>query len=103
MRKATGLEVIAVPRSAWMVSWPGWIPCLSQVCAMNFSASRFDSQCHHPADDVTAEHVHHDVHAAGAAVHIRTSLGGIAPLSFGYQFAVRSFLPPLHLLLVAFE
>jgi hypothetical protein len=24
-RNATGFEVIELPRSAWMVSWPGWM------------------------------------------------------------------------------
>jgi hypothetical protein len=35
---ATVLEVIDVPRSAWRVNWPGWIPCVSQLAAISRSA-----------------------------------------------------------------
>lgn len=30
-KKATGLEVMEEPRSAWRVNWPGAMFCLSQV------------------------------------------------------------------------
>jgi hypothetical protein len=43
-RNATGLEVIEEPRSAWMVSCPGPMPCLAQVSAISFSASAADSR-----------------------------------------------------------
>ena len=42
---ATGLEVIELPRSAWIVSWPGWMPWRSQVSWMSFSASAALSSC----------------------------------------------------------
>src|SRR5271170_5451980 len=41
---ATGLEVIEEPRSAWMLSCPRLMPCLSQVAAISFSARAADSQ-----------------------------------------------------------
>ncbi|GEM_PF-4643102 len=43
-RNATGLEVIEEPRSAWMVSFPGPMPCLAQVPAISLSARAADSR-----------------------------------------------------------
>jgi hypothetical protein len=36
---ATSFERIELPRSAWIVSWPGTMPWRSQVSSMSFSAS----------------------------------------------------------------
>lgn len=44
-RSATGLEVIEVPRSAWIVSWPGVTAWRSQVSAISRCASAADSRC----------------------------------------------------------
>ena len=41
---ATGLLVIDVPRSAWRNNWPGPIPCVAQVSAINRWASAADSR-----------------------------------------------------------
>jgi hypothetical protein len=41
---ATGLEVIEEPRSAWMVSCPRVMPCLTQVAVISFSARAADSR-----------------------------------------------------------
>src|SRR5262245_18808331 len=61
-KRATGLDAIADPRSAWMVSCPGPMLCLAQVSAMNRSANMALSRwAHHPADGVPAEYVEHDV------------------------------------------
>ena len=38
-RKATGLDVMELPRSAWSVSCPAGMPCLATVWAMRRSAS----------------------------------------------------------------
>lgn len=38
-RKATGFEVIAEPRSAWMVSWPCRILCLRTVSSISCCAT----------------------------------------------------------------
>src|SRR3972149_2360561 len=38
--RATAFEVIDVPRSAWTVSCPGLMPCVSQVAAISRSARR---------------------------------------------------------------
>src|SRR5690606_4281852 len=43
-RKATGFEVMELPRSAWTVSWPGTMPCCVMACAMSCSATRADSR-----------------------------------------------------------
>ncbi len=42
-RNATGFEVIDEPRSAWTVNWSRSMCCLTQVSAINFSASTADS------------------------------------------------------------
>src|SRR5580692_1567442 len=42
--RATDLEVIEEPRSAWMLSWPRVMPCFAQVAAMSFSAKAADSR-----------------------------------------------------------
>src|ERR1019366_6204657 len=39
IKRATGREVIEVPRSAWMVRCPATIPCFSQVSAISRLAS----------------------------------------------------------------
>ena len=41
---ATDLLVIAEPRSAWIVSWPGSMPCFLIVCSMNSLASSWLSR-----------------------------------------------------------
>jgi hypothetical protein len=43
-RNATGLEVIELPRSAWMVNWSRLMPCLVQVWRISTSASAADSR-----------------------------------------------------------
>ena len=42
-QSATGLAVMAPPRSAWMVNCPGWMPCLTHVSAISSSASSASS------------------------------------------------------------
>src|SRR6266498_2930638 len=43
-RNATDLEVMELPRSAWMVSWSGLIPWRAQVSAISYSAKVADSR-----------------------------------------------------------
>jgi hypothetical protein len=38
-------DVIDGPRSAWMASWPGAIPCRRQASSMSFFASVALSRC----------------------------------------------------------
>src|SRR5262249_23240031 len=71
-QRATGLDVMAAPRSVWMVSCPGPMLCLAHVSAMNRSATSRSHGGHHPADDVPADYVEHDVqvqevHFAGSS------------------------------------
>jgi hypothetical protein len=44
-KKATGLERIALPRSAWIVSWWRAICCFESVSAISRSASGAVSWC----------------------------------------------------------
>ena len=44
IRKATGLEVMTRPRSAWMLSWPAGTWCLWIVSSMNCLASSAPSR-----------------------------------------------------------
>ena len=43
-KNATGLLVMELPRSAWMVNWSRSMPCLAQVWRISTSASAADSR-----------------------------------------------------------
>jgi len=62
INSATGLEVIEVPRSAWMVRVPGTMPCFWHVSAIRRLANSAVSRgARHPAHHVSAEDVQDDV------------------------------------------
>ncbi len=55
---ATVLQVMAAPRSAWRVSWPGSMPCLRQVSRdQPLGEAGVLALGDHPADHVAAEDV----------------------------------------------
>src|SRR6266704_3202229 len=57
-RKATGLELIDVPRSACSVSCPGRMFCFAQLSAISrLGQLRAFAHGHHPAGDVAAEDI----------------------------------------------
>src|ERR1017187_7347801 len=62
INSATGLEVIEVPRSAWMVKSPATMPCFAHVSAISRLASSAVSRGgDHPAHHIAAEDIQDDV------------------------------------------
>ncbi len=58
-RNATGFEVMAGPRSAWTVSWPGAIPSRATVAALREEGRLPMGE--EPADDISTEDVEQHV------------------------------------------
>ena len=84
-KKATGLDLIEVPRSACSVSWPGWMHCFLQLSSINHLASS-STPAHrdHATGDVAAEDIEKHVEVEVRPLRRTQQLGDVpAPKLIG--------------------